>query len=186
MRSGYIMRIDGLALVAVAIMALMGFSLAAGSGLTRVEAASQPTQAALPTETPRLIQPPYEHYIVTQGPHGQTYGHLAIDLTAGKGAEILSPIDGVITANFRDELGNTTLVIENQRFQVTLLHGDYLVQVGDQVHGGQVVGYESNHGFTVDAQGIPCWGRNCGYHTHLNLFDKSIGDNVNPLELWEP
>jgi hypothetical protein len=45
------------------------------------------------------------------------------------------------------------------------------------------VGVESNLGYTTDMAGVPCWGRDCGYHTHLNVFDKRIGGNVNPLEL---
>ena len=76
---------------------------------------------------------PYEDYILTQGPHGQSYGHLAIDLTAGKGAVIRSPIEGAVSALFVDNLGNTTLIIENEHYQVTLMHGIYDVQVGDQL-----------------------------------------------------
>ena len=59
---------------------------------------------------------PYESYAVTQGPHGFSYGHAAIDLSAGKGAVILSPINGIVTQLFIDDLGNTTLVIENDHY----------------------------------------------------------------------
>ena len=64
-----------------------------------------------------------------------------------------------------------------------MLHGDYSVSVGQQVGLGQAVGVESNLGYTTDMAGVPCWGRDCGYHTHLNIYDKRIGENVNPLEL---
>ena len=50
---------------------------------------------------------------------------------------------------------------------------------------GQVIGSESNQGNTVDWWGRSCRGRDCGYHTHLNIFDKRIGSNVNPLGLIE-
>lgn len=128
---------------------------------------------------------PYESYAVTQGPHGFSYGHAAIDLSAGKGAVILSPINGIVTQLFIDDLGNTTLVIENDHYQVIILHGIYTVAVGDAVKLGQPVGQESNQGNTVDALGNSCRGRDCGYHIHLNIYDKIMGVNINPLQLWQ-
>jgi murein DD-endopeptidase MepM/ murein hydrolase activator NlpD len=137
--------------------------------------------AVLDVET---IIPPYESYTLTQGPHGYSYGHMAIDLTAGNGAVVRSPINGVVTALFIDNLGNTTLIIENDRYQVTMLHGIYTVAVGDALEIGQPVGQESNQGNTVDGFGVSCRGRDCGYHTHLNIYDKILGANVNPLQLF--
>ena len=64
-----------------------------------------------------------------------------------------------------------------------MLHGKYKVAVGDQLELGQMVGRESNLGYTTDINGRPCWNRECGYHTHLNVFDKRIGSNVNPILL---
>lgn len=130
-----------------------------------------------------LISAPYEDYIITQGPHGFSYGHMAIDLAAGKGAKIRSPINGVVTELYIDEWGNPTLVIENEIYRVTLLHGKFKVQVGDIVEIGQIIGKESNQGYTTDMAGRSCRNRECGYHTHLNVFDKRIGSNVNPLDL---
>jgi len=132
---------------------------------------------------PNVIVAPYERYELTQGPHGFDYDHMAIDISAGKGAVILSPINGIVAALYLDEWGNTTLVIENDRYQVILLHGIYKVAVGEVVKLGQPVGKESNQGNTVDALGRSCRGRDCGYHTHLNIFDKQLGSNVNPLEV---
>jgi murein DD-endopeptidase MepM/ murein hydrolase activator NlpD len=131
----------------------------------------------------RAFAAPYEEYTLTQGPHGYSYGHMAIDITAGKGAAILSPINGKVTDLYVDQYGNPTLVIENKNYRVTLLHGDYTVNVGEEVKQGQKVGKESNQGYTTDMAGVPCAGRNCGYHTHLNVFDKREGANVNPLDL---
>ncbi len=108
---------------------------------------------------------------------------MAIDLAAGKDAPILSPIEGVVTERYRDRYGNTTLVIENDVYRITLLHGVYIVVEGERVKQGQVVGKESNKGYTTDMQGRSCKGRKCGYHTHLNIYDKRVGANVNPLEL---
>jgi murein DD-endopeptidase MepM/ murein hydrolase activator NlpD len=132
---------------------------------------------------PDIIAAPYDHYELTQGPHGFDYGHMAIDISAGKGAVIKSPINGIVSALYIDEWGNTTLVIENDHYQVTMLHGIYAVAVGEVVVLGQPVGVESNQGNTVDALGRSCRGRDCGYHMHLNIFDKLLGKNVNPLEV---
>ena len=130
-----------------------------------------------------LFTAPYEDYIITQGPHGFSYGHMAIDIAAGKGARIKAPINGVVTELYIDEWGNPTLVIENEIYRVSLLHGNYKVQVGDVVKIGQVIGKESNQGYTTDLLGRSCHNRDCGYHTHLNVFDKRLRANVNPLDL---
>jgi hypothetical protein len=132
---------------------------------------------------PNAFADPYDTYIATQGPHGQAYGQYAVDITAGKGATIKSPINGVVSSVFIDQYNNTNLIIDNDRYQVLMLHGDYTVHVGQVVAIGDPVGTESNHGYTLDAQGRLCAGRDCGYHTHLNVFDKSINSNVDPFTL---
>ena len=134
---------------------------------------------------PAAIAAPYAHYTVTQGLHGASYGHMAIDIAAGKGKTIKSPINGEISRLYTDRYGNPTLVIENKFYKITLMHGIYNVVVGERVKIGQAIGKESNKGYTTDMQGRPCQQRNCGYHTHLNIFDKRISKNVNPLKLLE-
>jgi murein DD-endopeptidase MepM/ murein hydrolase activator NlpD len=207
-------RIDGLTLVAVAFLCFFLFNIlqdrqsdspdyAQGNPMSGSAVAASlqlegktgsqesPVVLAVGQETgfsgmdSEAIAAPYEHYAVTQGPHGQSYGQLAIDLSAGKGAAVLSPINGVVTQLYIDEWGDTTLVIENDHYIVTLLHGIYTVAIGDRLKLGQPVGQESNQGNTVDALGNSCRGRDCGYHTHINIFDKILGTNINPLELWQ-
>lgn len=146
---------------------------------TAVPAASPPAGSADPNQ----IVAPYDVFMVTQGPHGFDYNHAAVDLSAGKDAVIKSPINGVVTQVYIDEWGNTTLVIENERFLVTLLHGLYSVHAGEIVAIGQPVGVESNQGNTYDALGRSCRGRDCGYHTHWNVFDKQNGVNIYPMHL---
>ena len=131
------------------------------------------------------IAVPYDNYVITQGPHGESYGHLAIDLAAGENSIIKSPINGEVSDLFVDEYGNPTLVIANEIYEVTMLHGEYSVMIGDKINLGQPVGYESNLGYTTDMQGRSCKNRNCGYHTHLNIFDKQLNTNVNPIEILE-
>lgn len=125
---------------------------------------------------------PYDDYIITQGIHGQAYGHMAIDIAAGKGEIIKSPISGTVTELFFDAIGNPTLVIENEKYRITMLHGNFSVAIGDTLTLGDPVGTEGNLGNTRDMQGVSCRNRDCGYHTHLNVFDKEISSNVNPLE----
>jgi hypothetical protein len=128
----------------------------------------------------------YDNYTVTQGPHGFSYGHMAIDLSAGKGGIIKSPIHGYVADRYVDQYGNPTLVLENDFYRVTLLHGKYKVEVGEEISLGQMIGRESNLGLTTDLQGRSCRNRDCGYHSHLNIFDKFVGENVNPLEVISP
>jgi murein DD-endopeptidase MepM/ murein hydrolase activator NlpD len=51
---------------------------------------------------PYALSYPYDNYWLTQGLHGASYGHAAIDLAAGKGSAVKSPLDGQVTANYVD------------------------------------------------------------------------------------
>jgi len=183
-------RVELAALVAVVFIIFIGLNL----GLDRLDPASPHTAqagggasqpAVAEVYDPTLFSAPYNKYTITQGLHGSSYGHLAVDLAAGKGKPIKSPIHGVVTEKYTDRYGNPTLVIENEVYRITLLHGKYTVEVGQQLKLGQVVGKESNKGYTTDMQGNPCRQRQCGYHTHMNIFDKRVQANVNPLTLLE-
>lgn len=172
-------RIDWLAIAALALFLFMLLRLL-GEGVS--SALAYESAPRIPDD-PNTFASPYKKYVVSQGLHDFAYGHMAVDIVAGQGAAIHSPIYGEVAETYVDGVGNTTLVLENARYKVTLLHGDYVVEVGQPVQLGEVVGYESNHGYTIDAHGVPCAGRNCGYHTHLNVFDKEKQRNVNPLVL---
>jgi murein DD-endopeptidase MepM/ murein hydrolase activator NlpD len=205
-------KIDGLMIAAFGFLVFLGSNLisdvaSASSTTTQLESQTIPqvTEAAasniavvtqvLPqtteiissepvTSDPTAFGSPYTSYTITQGPHGYSYGHMAIDLAAGEDATIYSPINGTVVENYIDEYGNPTLVIENEVYQVTLLHGNYTASVGQSVSLGDTIGSESNQGYTKDMAGNLCWGRaGCGFHTHLNVFDKRVGSNVNPLDL---
>lgn len=177
----------GLALV---VMLIMGVGLRQLSGAAnplneRVEDAKPVGgEGSFVISNPTAVSAPYSQYSLTQGLHGYAYGHMAIDLAAGRGSPILSPIAGFVSQHYIDEYGNTTLVIENDVYAVTLLHGDFQVEIDDEVSLGQVIGQEGNNGYTMDMFGNLCYGRTyCGNHTHLNIFDKQLQTNVNPLDL---
>lgn len=193
-------RIDGMALAGLALLALFGFYIIRGwagrddpgtveTAVAQPVAEVQPAvgaggqQASPDQANSTAFALPYTDYVLTQGPHGQSYGHYAIDLAAGHGEVIGSPINGVVTGRYIDQWNNTVIVIENDTFVVTMFHGDYTADVGTTVVIGQPVGTESNHGYTLDIYGNLCAGRDCGYHTHLNVFDRRLGYNVNPLDL---
>ena len=188
-------RVDGFAVLALAFLFFLGFQIISDRATTQPAMAMDEVRLedleAAPLQTTDFIDysvigQPYEDYNLTQGPHGFSYGHNAIDISAGKGAEILSPSHGMVVANFVDDLGNPTLILENEIWQITLMHGEYILSTGEQVSLGQVVGYESNLGYTTDLQGRSCQGRDCGYHTHLNIYDKRINANINPLDVLQP
>lgn len=128
------------------------------------------------------IGPLYEYAFLTQGTHGRDYGHNAIDLKGGPGTPLYSPIDGEVTEKYIDGLGNTVLVIEDSCWTITLMHGEWKAQQGDQVQQGELIGWEDNYGNTWSG-GRPCHGRDgCGDHTHVNIFSKALGRNVDPLQ----
>ena len=182
-------RIDISSLAVLAFILFLGLNVF----LDRVDRQSLPVEQLetnnpaqpdrLITGDPAAIAAPYDRYTITQGIHGLSYGHMAVDLAAGRGAAIKSPINGTVSDLYKDEYGNPTLVIENERYRITMMHGIYTVSIGDQVKLGDVVGEESNKGYTTDMQGRPCYERKCGYHTHLNIFDKRIDANINPLQV---
>ncbi len=195
--------IDGFSLVAILFVGFIILSFFVNSG----EGSSDPPQQQPeqniggqqpPTPTPPPTRPnlnltgdqtilaaPYEEYILTQGTHGASYGHAAIDIAGGKGATIYSPINGVVTGNYTDQYGNTTLILDNANYTVTFLHGVFTVNPGDKLTVGDIIGTESNIGYTMDMAGRLCTNRDCGYHSHLNVFDKTLGRNINPLDYFD-
>jgi hypothetical protein len=177
-------RFDALGLVAIVLIIFM-VSKVLFAKVRSLPKTQKVQESIVEVVDHHIIAPPYDDYVLTQGPHGRSYGHLAIDLASGKDSIIKSPINGEVSELFVDEYGNPTLVIENETYIITMLHGRYSVQEGDELDLGQPVGFESNMGYTTDMQGRSCKNRNCGYHTHLNIFDKALNTNVNPLEVLE-
>ena len=146
----------------------------------------QPVVDDDPPDRPEDIRLPYDSYVLTQGTHGSAYGDAAIDLAGGRGADILSPINGQVILNSYDIYGNSILIIENEVWTVKLLHGEYYPGEGEWVGIGKLVGSESNIGYTVDIYGKSCRGRRCGYHTHMNVVDRRTGKNANLIKLLHP
>jgi murein DD-endopeptidase MepM/ murein hydrolase activator NlpD len=94
-------------------------------------------------DDPTEFEAPYDDYTVTQGPHGGWYGHMAIDITAGKDTPIKSPISGIVTDLFVDQWGNPNLVNENEVYLVSLLHCNNSVAENNHKEIGQIVGMKA-------------------------------------------
>ena len=168
-----------------AIAAAAPEAAAAQAGLPETAPPAEDAAAADALARNTAISVPYDTYFLTQGLHGESYGHLAIDIAAGNGSTIYSIINGTVTGTGYDQWNNTYIQIENDVYTVLYMHGVYGLAVGDAVTAGQVIGTESNIGYTLDSYGNVCGytGRDCGYHTHLNVFDKRLGLNIDPLTL---
>jgi murein DD-endopeptidase MepM/ murein hydrolase activator NlpD len=201
--------LDGFTVAALAVIVFIGLSLVVDSGEgssgqnnngspppqqsgtnTGGQAQSTPIPIPTPLTLPlsgdqTILAAPYDEYLLTQGPHGFSYGHSAIDISGGKGVIIKSPINGIVSENYVDQYGNTTLILDNNRYTVTFLHGNFSANVGDKLTIGQTLGTEGNNGYTMDMSGRLCTNRDCGYHSHLNVFDKELGVNINPLDYFE-
>ncbi len=207
------LRLDGLTLAGLAILMLFAVNIVrgwAGEGdaanatpAVAEQVAENPAQQPAVEPEPSAPQPqqdtggeqvvdvawneaialPYDTYFLTQGIHGESYGHLAIDIANGNGSIIKSIINGVVSGAGYDQWGNTFIQIENDYYMALYLHGIYSAALGETVSAGQPIGTESNIGYTLDRAGNSCAGRDCGYHTHLNVFDKRLGSNIDPLSL---
>lgn len=130
---------------------------------------------------------PYEKYTVSQEEHGGSYGHAAIDITAGAGATVLAPICGEVKI-YIDGVGNTAIDINNRNYRATLLHDDFFQALdGQWVEVGTPIGTEGNNGNVRCGDGLhpssSRFGPNCGHHSHWNMFVKPLGMSVYPTNL---
>ena len=135
---------------------------------------------------------PDDNFIISQEVHGESYGHLAVDLSAGRGYPILAVSDGYITGGgidtngvaLLDQWGNTYAELSAGNIYFQFLHGDFIVRVGQTVRQGEIIGYESNRGITYDENHKECQGStDCGSHTHWAAFDAVTGAPIYPGNL---
>ncbi len=150
-----------------------------------------------------MISLPYkDSYSVSQNGHfdnfntersilvvGDSPYFTAIDLGVGKNTPLYSPISGIVTFSGIDRIdtwNNTILTIENSYYTVLMLHGNYAARAGTVVKKGDFIGTEGNNGYVLSG-GVVCstapYLSDCGYHTHINVWDKRLGFSVNILNL---
>lgn len=128
-----------------------------------------------PTVTSMALSGIYRSYTVTNASLHGLSGWEGVDIKAGCGEPIYAPFAGTVTYNGLDGYSHqgiyeqaTMLTIKNDYLEMTLLHGDYLPQVGSQVQEGQMIGTENTHG----------WSTGC----HSHVIWKDNGRLVNYLE----
>lgn len=129
------------------------------------------TVAPAPVREIHAVSGPYKRARMSQGLHGCLYGHAAIDLVAKGDAALHAPVSGRVSARYIDEVNNTVLVIDGHDYIVTFLHGVYYVGIGDEIRRGEVIGRQASIG------------RSTGPHTHVTIYDKRAGGNVDPRAL---
>jgi len=151
-----------------------------------------PLQNGICTDADRQFMMIYANYRMTYPDHSQNQGQLANDYRAGEGAEISSPINATVILRAIDVRGNTILIIRNSCYEVFFAHGNYVVNVGQQVAIGNLLGYESNIGDTFpmwddgpEYNGVEKCGKDsgCGFHSNVNVKDVHTGANLNAEQL---
>lgn len=66
---------------------------------------------------------------------------------AGCGAPLFAPLTGTVTEVGVDGMGNTYVRMSDGTNDVLMMHGDYVVGVGDHIQRGQtLIGHENTHG----------------------------------------
>jgi hypothetical protein len=127
------------------------------------------------------IQLPYREgdYVLTADCHPDRgwISSCPIDLAGGKGTPLFSPISGNVSFTPNDGFGNPMWVIQNSQWKVLFLHGNFDVREG-YVMRGQKIGTEGNNGYVLCWDNKPPNGRDCGYHTHIEIISLATGESV--------
>lgn len=122
---------------------------------------------------PNAFQMPYPNYFIADNDcHSDGWGAwCALDPNSiPDGGPLFSPITGVVIAKGEnDGYTNTYICLQNNRWRVCMLHGLYnLVNLDDWVTIGQQLGTEASIGNST------------GAHTHLSVYDRSLGAWIDP------
>lgn len=87
------------------------------------------------------------------GPNGNRVQHPGVDIAAPEGTPIVAPADGVVKyAGWGNSAGNLVELITSDNAKHRFMHlSKILVQTGDRVRKGQIVGNVGNTGFSRGA-----------------------------------
>lgn len=149
--------------------------------------AGQQSQQPTPvTQGDEGVLHPYQgrHFYPTQGCHSDGWGSVtgvantcALDFTiygdsrdTNCGEPAMAPISGNFTnLGEVDQQKNTGAMIDGSRYQAFFLHGDYISS--GPIRQGEIFGYEADHG------------NSSACHWHWSMFDKQLGQWVDPRTL---
>ena len=128
----------------------------------------QPEQTALPLKGQTVMSHSVDR--LSYDPTTRDWRtHAGIDIAAEAGAAVGAAADGVVYTTYDDDLLGTTVVIRHDGGYVTTyasLHPETLVEVGDSVNAGDVIGYVGSTGTST------------GPHLHFAIYYN--GNSVNP------
>ena len=106
---------------------------------------------------------------VRQMPYGQGYQfHTGVDITNSYKTQIKATADGIIAyVGYNGSYGRLIIINHNNNYETYYAHLDsYIVQIGQKITRGQIIGYMGNSGRTT------------GVHLHYEVRYK--GEPVNP------
>ena len=118
-----------------------------------------------------------EDYIMSDGSHLWTPCHKGIDIAAGTGTEIYSPVDGTVSAVVPESSGSgfgnyVTIIDDKKKYHHIFAHQSKFangIGVGTKVKRGELVGYVGSTGYST------------GPHLHYQIDASSQnGSYINP------
>ena len=122
---------------------------------------------------------------------GASSSHSGIDIPAPEGTKFIAVADGTITFTQFLGAGGYTITLSFDNYRVTYCHcsPNYIVEVGDTVKQGQVIGhvgpkyvYGVKGNQYSDSSGKPTNGATTGTHLHLGI--RIDGKYQNPLDFF--
>lgn len=122
---------------------------------------------------------------------GASSSHSGIDIPAPPGSKFIAVHDGEITFREFFGAGGYTITLSFDNYKISYCHCDpnFIVNVGDSVKQGQVIGYvgpKNVYGVKgnqyYDSDGNPTNGATTGPHLHLGI--RIDGKYVNPLNYF--
>ena len=122
---------------------------------------------------------------------GASSFHQGIDIPAPAGTNLVSVFNGLISFIGFNGSGGYAIHIKNDNLQFIYHHvsPNYIVEVGDYVYPGQVIGqvgpknvYGVKNNPYTDSNGNPTNGASTGPHLHFTI--KKDGKAVNPLNYF--
>ena len=122
---------------------------------------------------------------------GASTFHQGIDIPAPAGTSLVAVFSGIVTYTGFNGSGGYTICFKNDNLQFIYHHvsPNYIVNVGDYIYSGQVIGqvgpknvYGVKNNPYKDSNGKPTNGATTGPHLHFTI--KKDGIAVNPLNYF--
>ena len=122
---------------------------------------------------------------------GASSHHLGLDISGPEGASLVAPTDSVVSFIGFNGSGGYAIILKKDNLQFIYHHvsPNYIIQKGNIVSKGQVIGYvgpKNVYGVLnnpyKDSNGKPTNGATTGPHLHFTI--KKDGKAVNPLDYF--